>query len=71
MRHMFQSSFSASYKRHPLVGGAVDLMTTYQQRFYERIGFQKNSTTTMILHNSDRLASLPTTEVLLQELHGG
>ncbi|GAA6620672.1 hypothetical protein NUACC26_064880 [Scytonema sp. NUACC26] len=24
MRHMFQSSFSASYKRHPLVGGTVD-----------------------------------------------
>ncbi|MEO0769669.1 MAG: GNAT family N-acetyltransferase [Cyanobacteria bacterium J06649_4] len=27
------------------------LMTTHQQRFYERIGFEKNSTTTMVLHN--------------------
>ncbi|MFK8185545.1 MAG: GNAT family N-acetyltransferase [Phormidesmis sp.] len=28
------------------------LMTTHQQRFYERIGFECNSTTTMVLHNS-------------------
>ena len=28
------------------------LMTTHQQRFYERIGFEQNSTTTMVLHNS-------------------
>ena len=27
------------------------LMTTHQQRFYERIGFERNSTTTMVLHN--------------------
>lgn len=27
------------------------LMTTHQQRFYERIGFEKNSTTTMVLYN--------------------
>lgn len=27
------------------------LMTTHQQRFYERIGFVTNSTTTMVLHN--------------------
>lgn len=27
------------------------LMTTHQQRFYERIGFETNSTTTMVLHN--------------------
>ncbi len=27
------------------------LMTTQQQRFYERIGFEQNSTTTMVLHN--------------------
>lgn len=27
------------------------LMTTHQQRFYERIGFEPNSTTTMVLHN--------------------
>lgn len=29
----------------------VYLMTTHQQSFYERIGFQANSTTTMVLHN--------------------
>ena len=27
------------------------LMTTHQQRFYERIGFEQNTTTTMVLHN--------------------
>ncbi|MGC1307264.1 MAG: GNAT family N-acetyltransferase [Phormidesmis sp.] len=27
------------------------LMTTHQQSFYERIGFECNSTTTMVLHN--------------------
>ncbi|PSO64720.1 MAG: GNAT family N-acetyltransferase [Cyanobacteria bacterium QH_2_48_84] len=30
----------------------VYLMTTYQQNFYERIGFHPNQTTTMVLHNS-------------------
>lgn len=30
----------------------VYLMTTYQQRFYERIGFEENQSTTMILYNS-------------------
>ena len=30
----------------------VYLMTTHQQSFYERIGFQVNSTTTMVLNNS-------------------
>ncbi|NER80798.1 MAG: GNAT family N-acetyltransferase [Leptolyngbya sp. SIO1D8] len=29
----------------------VYLMTTHQQRFYERIGFQENATTTMVLFN--------------------
>ncbi|NES04382.1 MAG: GNAT family N-acetyltransferase [Okeania sp. SIO2F4] len=29
----------------------IYLMTTYQQNFYKRIGFQHNQTTTMILHN--------------------
>ncbi|OIP71619.1 MAG: GNAT family N-acetyltransferase [Oscillatoriales cyanobacterium CG2_30_40_61] len=29
----------------------VYLMTTHQQKFYERIGFEYNSTTTMVLHN--------------------
>lgn len=27
------------------------LMTTHQQSFYERIGFEENGTTTMVLHN--------------------
>ncbi|MFM6189883.1 MAG: GNAT family N-acetyltransferase [Planktothrix sp.] len=29
----------------------VYLMTTYQQKFYEHIGFEYNSTTTMVLNN--------------------
>lgn len=29
----------------------VYLMTTHQQKFYERIGFEYNSSTTMVLHN--------------------
>lgn len=29
----------------------VYLMTTHQQSFYERIGFQSNGSTTMVLHN--------------------
>lgn len=40
------------------------LMTTHQQRFYEKIGFQTNSTTTMVLHNQSNLGSLPTQQVL-------
>ncbi|QZZ20191.1 GNAT family N-acetyltransferase [Leptothermofonsia sichuanensis E412] len=29
----------------------IYLMTTHQQQFYERIGFEYNSSTTMVLHN--------------------
>ncbi len=29
----------------------VYLMTTYKQSFYERIGFQRNASTTMVLEN--------------------
>ena len=38
---------------HPHVNRVerVYLMTTHQQRFYERIGFQENQTTTMVLFN--------------------
>ncbi len=45
------------------------LMTTHQQSFYERIGFEQNSTTTMVLHNqliAERIiaeADMQTTEV--------
>ena len=38
---------------HPLISRIerVYLMTTHQQAFYERIGFEQNSTTTMVLYN--------------------
>lgn len=38
---------------HPHVNRVerVYLMTTHQQQFYERIGFEENQTTTMVLHN--------------------
>jgi N-acetylglutamate synthase-like GNAT family acetyltransferase len=37
---------------HPLVQKVerVYLMTTHQQQFYTRIGFQENTSTTMVLH---------------------
>jgi ribosomal protein S18 acetylase RimI-like enzyme len=38
----------------------VYLMTTHQQRFYERIGFECNSTTTMVLYNQPIMTALPT-----------
>lgn len=40
---------------HPSVSRVerVYLTTTHQQSFYERIGFQRNESTTMVLHNSD------------------
>ncbi|MEH1834952.1 MAG: GNAT family N-acetyltransferase [Nostoc sp.] len=44
----------------------VYLMTTYQQGFYEKIGFQPNTTTTMVLHNLANLALVPATEDQLQ-----
>jgi ribosomal protein S18 acetylase RimI-like enzyme len=38
---------------HPHVNRVerVYLMTTHQQKFYERIGFEENTTTTMVLYN--------------------
>ncbi len=33
----------------------IYLTTTHQQHFYEKIGFQQNSTTTMVLHNQPPL----------------
>ena len=40
---------------HPIVNKVerVYLTTTNQQSFYERIGFQPNSTTTMVLYNNE------------------
>ena len=36
----------------------VYLMTTHQQKFYERIGFTENATTTMVLHNHEHPISV-------------
>lgn len=45
----------------------VYLMTTHQQRFYERIGFKENSTTTMVLYNNQNFTEeLKTREVLVE-----
>ncbi|NJL09880.1 MAG: GNAT family N-acetyltransferase [Calothrix sp. SM1_7_51] len=49
----------------------VYLMTTHQQKFYERIGFESNSTTTMVLNNKSSLRTLTLGEVQLQESQGG
>jgi len=46
---------------HPKISRVerVYLMTTNQQVFYERIGFEPNSSTTMVLHNQPLDASCP------------
>lgn len=45
----------------------VYLMTTHQQRFYQRIGFEENSTTTMVLYNNQNFTEeLKTREVLVE-----
>ncbi|MGB3534960.1 MAG: GNAT family N-acetyltransferase [Microcoleaceae cyanobacterium] len=53
---------------HPLMCRVerVYLMTTYQQKFYERIGFQYNNSTTMILQNQP-LESLPISQQVLEK----
>lgn len=48
----------------------VYLTTTHQQSFYERIGFEANSSTTMVLYNRP-IANIPAPEVQYQELIGG
>jgi len=40
----------------------VYLMTTYQQNFYKRIGFEQNTTTTMVLHNHP-LGDIPQSQI--------
>lgn len=45
----------------------VYLMTTHQQRFYERIGFESNSSTTMVLCNQPLTSSLTAQEMQFQE----
>ncbi|QKQ76829.1 GNAT family N-acetyltransferase [Nostoc sp. TCL240-02] len=49
----------------------VYLMTTHQQGFYEKMGFQTNTTTTMVLHNLANHVFVAATEVQLQESLGG
>ena len=51
----------------------VYLMTTHQQSFYEKIGFQQNSTTTMLLYQDAEQANFPTQllETQLQNSLGG
>ncbi len=53
---------------HPLMCRVerIYLMTTYQQKFYERIGFQYNNSTTMILQNQP-LESLPMSQQVLEK----
>lgn len=41
----------------------VYLMTTHQQKFYEQIGFEQNSSTTLVLLNGDRNRQLTTSEL--------
>ncbi len=43
----------------------IYLMTTHQQGFYEKIGFQTNSTTTMVLCNQPNLETLVPEQVQL------
>jgi ribosomal protein S18 acetylase RimI-like enzyme len=45
----------------------VYLMTTHQQEFYEKIGFEVNNTTTMVLHNQSNYDAFITEEICLQE----
>lgn len=49
----------------------IYLMTTHQQGFYEKIGFQTNSTTTMVLHNQPNIGKLAPQEVQLPVSFGG
>jgi ribosomal protein S18 acetylase RimI-like enzyme len=42
----------------------IYLMTTHQQKFYEQIGFEQNSSTTLVLFNKD-IINLKTTETEL------
>lgn len=56
---------------HPLMNRVerVYLTTTHQQRFYEQIGFQANSSTTMVLYNQALVsdtASPQSTEVIVE-----
>lgn len=43
----------------------VYLMTTHEQAFYERIGFQENQTTTMVIHHQSTSIPLVQQELLI------
>ena len=45
----------------------VYLMTTHQQHFYKRIGFEVNSSTTMVLYNQPLHTPMPTPALHSQE----
>ena len=45
----------------------VYLMTTHQQEFYEKIGFEVNNTTTMVLYNQSNYDDFMTEEICFQE----
>ncbi|OIP74934.1 MAG: GNAT family N-acetyltransferase [Oscillatoriales cyanobacterium CG2_30_44_21] len=45
----------------------IYLMTTHQQKFYEQIGFEQNSSTTLVFFNKDTL-NLKTTDLELQPI---
>jgi N-acetylglutamate synthase-like GNAT family acetyltransferase len=45
----------------------VYLITTHQQEFYQKIGFQPNNTTTMVLDNLANSTLVSATQVQLQE----
>lgn len=48
----------------------VYLMTTHKQLFYERIGFECNSSTTMVLYNRPLTSPLPAPALQAQESRG-
>ncbi|NEP22072.1 GNAT family N-acetyltransferase [Moorena sp. SIO3I6] len=48
----------------------VYLMTTHQQSFYERIGFELNSSTTMVLYNKPLATLVPSKALQSQESPG-
>ncbi len=54
---------------HPLMSRVerVYLMTTHQQSFYERIGFECNSSTTMVLYNQPLVTPLATQAMQFQD----
>ncbi|MCJ8281501.1 MAG: GNAT family N-acetyltransferase [Rivularia sp. ALOHA_DT_140] len=44
----------------------VYLMTTHQQKFYEKIGFEQNTSTTMVIYNRSNLANLESLSAVTQ-----